>query len=187
MYKLHAPLINNSNEKIQIVKMLFKEVLGYNEQEINQFVNTKFMCDIAINLTLEQAKQIVEPFYDNDIQIYLYDQSNNSPLFWQKDLGIILTKTPPKQHYYDSPIISREHLVNPFTQQEAERQQNIESNRREQLEKLKPPTITCPYCQSTNTSKISNMSKAGSVALFGVFAMGKVSKQWKCNNCKSEF
>ena len=49
------------------------------------------------------------------------------------------------------------------------------------------PTVTCPYCQSTNTSKISTMSKAGSVALFGVFAMGKVSKQWKCNDCKSEF
>lgn len=49
------------------------------------------------------------------------------------------------------------------------------------------PTVTCPYCQSTNTTKISNLSKAGSVALFGVFAMGKVSKQWKCNSCKSEF
>lgn len=49
------------------------------------------------------------------------------------------------------------------------------------------PTVTCPYCQSTNTKKITNMSKAGSVALFGVFAMGKVSKQWHCNQCKSDF
>ena len=47
--------------------------------------------------------------------------------------------------------------------------------------------ITCPYCQSTNTKKISTISKAGSVAMFGVFAMGKVSKQWKCSDCKSEF
>ena len=47
--------------------------------------------------------------------------------------------------------------------------------------------IKCPYCQSTNTKKISTMSKAGSVALFGVFAMGKVSKQWHCNNCNSDF
>lgn len=187
MYKLHAPLINKSNEKIQTIKILFKEVLGYNEQEINQFVNTKFMCDIAINLTLEQAKQIVEPFYDNDIQIYLFDQSSNSPLAWQKDLGIILTKNTPKQHYYDEPVISREHLVDPFIQQEIERQQNIKDNRREQLEKPQTPTITCPYCQSTNTKKISGLSKAGSVALWGIFALGKTTKQWHCNNCKSDF
>lgn len=47
--------------------------------------------------------------------------------------------------------------------------------------------VTCPYCQSTNTKKITNMSKAGSVALFGVFAMGKVSKNYHCNSCGSDF
>lgn len=47
--------------------------------------------------------------------------------------------------------------------------------------------VKCPYCNSTNTKKISEMSKAASVAVFGVFAMGKVSKQWHCNNCKSDF
>lgn len=45
----------------------------------------------------------------------------------------------------------------------------------------------CPVCQSTNIRKISGISKAGSAALFGLFAVGKVSKQWHCNNCKSEF
>lgn len=47
--------------------------------------------------------------------------------------------------------------------------------------------VKCPYCKSFNTKKISGMSKAGSVALFGIFAMGKVSKQWHCNNCNSDF
>lgn len=45
----------------------------------------------------------------------------------------------------------------------------------------------CQICGSTNIKKISGVSKAGSVALFGVFAVGKVSKQWKCSNCGSEF
>lgn len=45
----------------------------------------------------------------------------------------------------------------------------------------------CPYCHSKNTKKISGLSKAGSVALWGVFAIGKVSKQWYCNDCKSDF
>ena len=49
------------------------------------------------------------------------------------------------------------------------------------------PTITCPYCKSTNTKKISGLSKAGSVALFGIFALGKTTKQWHCNNCNSDF
>ncbi len=49
------------------------------------------------------------------------------------------------------------------------------------------PVVECPYCHSTNTKKISGVSKAGSVALFGIFAAGKVSKQWHCNSCGSDF
>ena len=47
--------------------------------------------------------------------------------------------------------------------------------------------IQCPYCHSTNVKKISTTSKIGSVALFGIFAAGKVAKEWHCNNCKSDF
>lgn len=49
------------------------------------------------------------------------------------------------------------------------------------------PLVSCPYCNSTNTKKISSISKAGNVALFGIFALNKTSKQWHCNNCKSDF
>lgn len=49
------------------------------------------------------------------------------------------------------------------------------------------PTVTCPYCNSTNTKKISTISKAGNIALFGIFSLGKVSKQWHCNKCNSDF
>ena len=49
------------------------------------------------------------------------------------------------------------------------------------------PTISCPYCQSTNTKKISGTSKAVHTALFGIFSLSRNSKQWHCNNCKSDF
>lgn len=49
------------------------------------------------------------------------------------------------------------------------------------------PTITCPYCQSANCKKISGLSKAVSVGLWGIFALGKTTKQWHCNNCGSDF
>lgn len=47
--------------------------------------------------------------------------------------------------------------------------------------------IECPYCHSTNTKKISIGSKVTHTALFGVFSIGKNSKQWHCNSCKSDF
>lgn len=49
------------------------------------------------------------------------------------------------------------------------------------------PKITCPYCKSTNTKKISGLSKAVSVGIFGIFALGKTTKQFHCNNCNSDF
>lgn len=56
------------------------------------------------------------------------------------------------------------------------------------LPSYKPvPIVICPYCKSKDTRKISGASKAGSVALWGIFSIGKVTKQWHCNNCKSDF
>lgn len=44
----------------------------------------------------------------------------------------------------------------------------------------------CPTCGSTNIQKISGLSKAGSVALWGIFSR-KVHKQWHCDSCGSEW
>lgn len=46
--------------------------------------------------------------------------------------------------------------------------------------------IECPYYHSMNTKKISNIAKAGSVAMFGIFSQ-KVKHQWHCNSCGSDF
>lgn len=47
-------------------------------------------------------------------------------------------------------------------------------------------TITCPYCQSTDTKKITTTGRMFSMGFFGL-ASGKVGKQWHCNKCKSDF
>lgn len=44
----------------------------------------------------------------------------------------------------------------------------------------------CPTCGSPNIKKISVLSKAASVALWGLFSR-KVRKQWHCDNCGSEW
>ena len=61
---------------------------------------------------------------------------------------------------------------------------NIKNNLvKREIKPIEDNTIRCPNCKSTKVNKIGGLSKAGSVALFGVFAMGKVSKTYECKNC----
>ena len=46
--------------------------------------------------------------------------------------------------------------------------------------------IHCPYCHSTNTSKIGTVNRMVSTGMFGI-ASKKIGKQWHCNNCGSDF
>ncbi len=41
----------------------------------------------------------------------------------------------------------------------------------------------CPTCGSEDIQKISGASKVGKAVLFGVLAVGAISKTFKCNNC----
>ncbi len=47
--------------------------------------------------------------------------------------------------------------------------------------------VKCPSCKSTDVKKISAASKAGSALMWGVFAMGKISKTYECNKCGSRW
>lgn len=47
--------------------------------------------------------------------------------------------------------------------------------------------VECPYCHATNVKKITNTSKAVHTAVFGIFSVGRNSKQWHCNHCNSDF
>lgn len=182
MYKLHAPLIKSTDENIQVVKKLFKEILGYDEEEISQFADTGFSCTVATNLSLEQVKLILQPFFDCSINVYLTDR--NEKIISYRDAGIYLTRNQPKEHYYDKPVISREHLVDPYTQLEKEIQYNIQQNRIEQNTK---PIITCPYCNSANTRKLPKKSLFISHSLFFGSNLNEVGKNFHCNKCGADF
>ena len=54
-------------------------------------------------------------------------------------------------------------------------------------EKLQSIKVTCPYCKSTNTSKITIANKAAHTAIFGVWSIARNTKEWHCNNCRSDF
>lgn len=61
------------------------------------------------------------------------------------------------------------------------RKQRIEWDRRA---KYAPK---CPICGSPRIKKISAITKAGGVALFGPLGMRKAMKQWHCEDCGSDF
>ena len=68
-------------------------------------------------------------------------------------------------------------------QHKAEEQQ---AARKEQQDLATGKRVVCPYCKSTNTEKISTVSRAVSVSLVGA-ASGKIGKQWHCKQCGSNF
>lgn len=58
---------------------------------------------------------------------------------------------------------------------------------RKRLNPIPPtPVVTCPYCHSTNTKKISAGHRWLSTGLFGL-ASSDLGKQWKCVDCGSKF
>lgn len=56
-----------------------------------------------------------------------------------------------------------------------------------QTNEFKATHPECPYCHSRNTKKITTISKAAHTTLFGIFSMGRNSKNYHCNNCRSDF
>ena len=46
--------------------------------------------------------------------------------------------------------------------------------------------IHCPYCNSSNVTKIGTVNRAVSVGMLGL-ASKKLGKQWHCNDCGSDF
>lgn len=71
--------------------------------------------------------------------------------------------------------------------QKEEAQQRELQKLQHQSSHIKPkPQVTCPYCHSTNTKKITTMDRIGSNIMFGIFSK-KHGKEWHCNECGSYF
>lgn len=167
---------------------LIKEVFGYTDEEIEGFKEKIFYPPLAIDVTLDQLKLALQPFIDHNITIYGNEYDDNykliETLISARKLG--LTPQIPKFHYYDKPIICRNQLVDPYNPPSWNTAWTTGYTFRPESQPS-TPTITCPYCKSTDCKKISGLSKAVSVGLWGIFALGKTTKQFHCNNCKADF
>ena len=189
LYKLSLQMYwAEEDEKARIripkLKELLHEILGYNDEEIRIMEERYFSNYIAKNLTGEQVLKIAQPFHDWNVTPSLRDNTTNE-LIGYNPAQLYLQSPSPKDHYCDKPMVGREQLVDPvefYRQKDEKRRAYIAA----QNFRSTHPTVTCPYCHSTNTSKISTTSKVINTALFGIFG-NKRKHQWHCNGCGSDF
>ena len=107
-YSLYAPMWDTN----ATLRKLLKEVLGYNDDEINIMESEWFDRNIANNLTLEQAQAISTIFCDNDFQIYLNDGSGVDGTIYWNQLGIRLKheRAAVSERQAQVPQIGRAHV-----------------------------------------------------------------------------
>ena len=173
---------NATQTKLDKINELLQEILGYTKSETSEMSKFRYTGNVSWyltqNVTIEEAHLIAIPFNDWDIQTFLIDQQTQKCLTWNKVGG--LPPKNPKKHYYDEPIVSRDHLMDPFNPPQIERQPVTTTTVAEDN------FVKCPYCKSTKTRKISTASRVVSTGLFGLGSK-KIGKQWHCNQCNSDF
>lgn len=54
-------------------------------------------------------------------------------------------------------------------------------------DKGNPYGVTCPNCKATNVRKITVTNKAVHTSIFGIWSMGRNTKNYHCNHCGSDF
>ena len=104
-------------------------------------------------------------------RVYNYGVRKNSSVFFQCDFCRYPLKfiedVKTVRHPELNPMLSNNHVIGTISSQTSNQ-------------------ITCPYCQSTNTKKISGAARWLSVGMFGMGSK-KIGKQWHCNKCGSDF
>lgn len=100
------------------------------------------------------------------------------PYYWATDEFLLMYSNP---ELYEK-ILRANQQDKKVIRNVAKRQDEI----KEQQDLASGKRVICPYCKSTNTEKISAVSRAVSVSLVGA-ASGKIGKQWHCKNCGSNF
>lgn len=181
---------SSSDERVdRIIVPLLKEVLGYNEQEIKGFKHWLFFPPLAMNLTKEEVRLIMQPFWDNDISVWAFeinDETGEHIMFDEKT-GYMTSKyfgvvsQPPQEHYYDKPVVTRDKLIDPWNPP-TNNEMWIHPNLKSKID-VKPTNVPkCPICGSTKVHPISTGKKASGFLTVGVFSKN-FGKTYHCKNC----
>lgn len=130
---------------------------------------------------MNECPECLCPFANRDLNSPIKEFKSKIPH------GGIIKKISTEQSFMDAMIKLYEN--DPIEFQLKIQQLKIQLEQQEQLaynKRISQNVPKCPTCKSTNIKKISGISKAGSIAMWGIFSR-KVHKQWHCNNCSSEW
>lgn len=99
----------------------------------------------------------------------------------------ILAKISDSTDFYDAMIKLHDDDIIEYELKMSQFRSQVEAQEAEaERKKVEDSKPHCPYCNSTNLTKVSGTSRFASTLMFGIGSK-KVGKQWKCNNCKSYF
>ena len=171
-YLKKDPCIQNINDYyIAVTRAYLKDcIISSNPDLVAEYENFSNERD-------EYFKELYKEFEDEGSH---YEIINGEFLHWYSDYLRDLA---------DPGVVEREresHRQEMERLEAAHRAEKAQAARKEQQDLASGKRVVCPYCKSTNTEKISTVSRAVSVSLVGA-ASGKIGKQWHCKQCGSNF
>lgn len=154
----------------RIVLFIFdneRRICDYCESETYP-VPKEFLLD-EFGIKEELKQQFLEEYVktSSEFDQYLFDQRGDRDEILAKQFAEFNAKMAVGKALSEGKKVSRQEILSG----------KLNDNRTD---------VSCPYCHSTNTSKIGTLSRVVSTGLFG-FASKKIGKQWHCNKCGSDF
>ena len=142
-------------------------------------------CEDVIILTDDEISEIqddIRKLPEKAQQKYLTEEPKSD--FYK--MGIMTTEYIRQKYVFNDPRFSKAKFNERERKEEKDYQEFKEQSKRDVAAYYGHPTIKCPTCGSTNTEKISALSKGVSVGLFGIFSQ-KVKHQFRCKTCGYEW
>lgn len=213
MYVIDHGRWNKDSEDWVRATPLLKEIMGYTDEDIMNFIKVQerhYFPPFAININEDQMVPLIQPFIDHKLNVYGQEYDDNTyelislipDICKPNEKFVFDRKRESKIHYYDKPILLEHQKVDPFnpptfnykwthlsyglTSEELASIGKAFTPVKPKPPKPSKPIVTCPYCKSEKTTKISSFEKATNIFFFGIFGQ-KRKHQWHCNNCKSDF
>lgn len=130
-------------------------------------------CVIPMNIGDQESEEYIQYEASINERIEKYEDACRTGA---RKRHWIFEATPPKEEWFGQ---------QPFSREEIEQIHNYFS----QPTPSKPDPLLphCPFCSSTDLSKISNLGKAVKLHLFGLLGADDLGKTYKCNNCGGKF
>lgn len=126
-------------------------------------------------------------FSDEEIEKFFSSHNSNFDEYWKQNEQRLFDEIISKSPEFDINLWNNRDTI--LKQRERQQEQDINHGKAilEGRDKGNKFGVECPYCHATNVKKITNTSKAMHTAIFGIFSMGRNSKNFHCNNCNSDF